>query len=71
VLLLVALTVWLRRAVIAPVVAVEAAARAVARGDLEHVVVVRSHDEIGRLGTAMRAVTQTLKDVLAAQATMA
>jgi len=71
VLLLVALTVWLRRAVIAPVVAVEAAARAVARGDLEHVVVVRSGDEIGRLGTAMRAVTQTLKDVLAAQATMA
>ncbi|MHC9014259.1 methyl-accepting chemotaxis protein [Stenotrophomonas bentonitica] len=69
--LLAVLTLWLRRAVIAPVVAVEAAARAVARGDLEHVVVVRSGDEIGRLGTAMREVTQTLKGVLAAQATMA
>jgi methyl-accepting chemotaxis protein-1 (serine sensor receptor) len=65
------LAVWLRRAVIAPVVAVEAAARAVARGDLEHAVVVRSRDEIGRLGTAMAEVTQTLKAVLAAQATMA
>jgi methyl-accepting chemotaxis protein-1 (serine sensor receptor) len=65
------LAIWLRRAVIAPVLAVEAAARAVARGDLEHTVQVRSGDEIGRLGQAMSAVTRTLKDVLAAQATMA
>ncbi|MCS4281499.1 methyl-accepting chemotaxis protein [Stenotrophomonas rhizophila] len=69
--LLVVLALWLRRAVIAPVIAVEAAARAVARGDLEHTVVVRSRDEIGRLGTAMSEVTQTLKAVLTAQATMA
>ncbi len=65
------LAVWLRRAVIAPVVAVEAAARAVARGELDHSVQVHSRDEIGRLGQAMGAVTRTLKDVLAAQATMA
>ncbi|WP_447596064.1 methyl-accepting chemotaxis protein [Stenotrophomonas rhizophila] len=65
------LAVWLRRAVIAPVVAVEAAARAVARGELDHRVQVNSRDEIGRLGQAMMAVTRTLKDVLAAQATMA
>ena len=71
VVLLVLLALWLRRSVIAPVVAVEAAARAVARGDLEHVVQVRSRDEIGRLGQAMVDVTRTLKNVLAAQATMA
>ncbi|MCF7752257.1 HAMP domain-containing protein [Bacillus subtilis subsp. subtilis] len=65
------LAVWLRRAVIAPVVAVEAAARAVARGDLDHAVQVGGGDEIGRLAQAMRAVTATLRDVLAAQATMA
>ena len=65
------LAVWLRRAVIAPVVAVEAAARAVARGELDHSVQVRSRDEIGRLAEAMGAVTRTLKDVLAAQASMA
>jgi methyl-accepting chemotaxis protein len=71
VVLMVLLGLWLRRAVIAPVVAVEAAARAVARGELDHTVQVRSRDEIGRLGTAMTAVTRTLKDVLAAQAAMA
>ncbi len=71
VVLMGALAVWLRRAVIAPVLAVEAAARAVARGDLEHTVQVRSRDEIGRLGTAMTEVTRTLKGVLEAQATMA
>ena len=71
VVLLVVLALWLRRAVIAPVIAVEAAARAVARGDLEHTVAVRSRDEIGRLGTAMSEVTRTLKAVLDAQATMA
>jgi methyl-accepting chemotaxis protein-1 (serine sensor receptor) len=71
VVLLVVLALWLRRSVIAPVIAVEAAARAVARGDLEHPVVVRSRDEIGRLGAAMGEVTQTLKAVLAAQAMMA
>ena len=70
-LLMGALAWWLRRAVIAPVVAVEAAARAVARGDLEHTVQVRSEDEIGRLARAMQEVTTTLKNVLAAQATMA
>jgi methyl-accepting chemotaxis protein len=70
-ILMAVLAVWLRRSVIAPVVAVEAAARAVARGELDHTVQVRSRDEIGRLGLAMTAVTQTLKDVLAAQASMA
>ena len=71
VVLMVLLGWWLRRSVIAPVVAVEAAARAVARGDLEHRVEVRSRDEICRLGTAMMDVTRTLKDVLSAQAHMA
>jgi methyl-accepting chemotaxis protein-1 (serine sensor receptor) len=71
VVLLGVLALWLRRSVIAPVIAVEAAARAVARGDLEHPVAVHSRDEIGRLGTAMGEVTQTLKAVLAAQAVMA
>jgi len=51
--------------------AVEAAARAVAAGDLDHVVQVRSRDEIGRLAQAMQAVQGTLRDVLAAQAAMA
>ncbi len=71
VLLLVGLGWWLRRAVVQPVLAVEAAARAVAAGDLDHVVQVRSRDEIGRLAQAMQAVQGTLRDVLAAQAAMA
>ncbi len=53
VLLLIGLAWWLRRAVVQPVLAVEAAARAVAAGDLQHVVQVRSRDEIGRLGARM------------------
>ena len=71
VLLLMGLAWWLRRAVVQPVLAVEAAARAVAAGDLQHVVQVRSRDEIGRLAQAMQAVQSTLRDVLDAQATMA
>ncbi|HCR32789.1 MAG TPA: methyl-accepting chemotaxis protein [Stenotrophomonas sp.] len=71
VLLLAGLGWWLRRAVVQPVLAVEAAARAVAAGDLDHVVQVRSRDEIGRLAQAMQAVQGTLRDVLAAQAAMA
>jgi len=71
VLLLAGLGWWLRRAVVQPVLAVEAAARAVAAGDLGHVVQVHSRDEIGRLAQAMQAVQGTLRDVLAAQATMA
>ena len=70
-LLLTGLGWWLRRAVVQPVLAVEAAARAVAAGDLDHVVQVRSRDEIGRLAQAMQAVQGTLRDVLAAQAAMA
>jgi len=70
-LLLAGLGWWLRRAVVQPVLAVEAAARAVAAGDLDHVVQVRSRDEIGRLAQAMQAVQGTLRDVLAAQAAMA
>ncbi|HAL21435.1 MAG TPA: methyl-accepting chemotaxis protein, partial [Stenotrophomonas sp.] len=53
--LLLALGWWLRRAVVQPVLAVEAAARAVAAGDLDHAVQVRSRDEIGRLAQAMQA----------------
>ncbi|QQQ42335.1 HAMP domain-containing protein [Stenotrophomonas maltophilia] len=71
VLLLMGLGWWLRRAVVQPVLAVEAAARAVAAGDLQHVVQVRSRDEIGRLAQAMQAVQSTLRGVLDAQATMA
>ncbi|MGE8258937.1 MAG: methyl-accepting chemotaxis protein [Stenotrophomonas sp.] len=71
VLLLAGLGWWLRRAVVQPVLAVEAAARAVAAGDLDHVVQVHSRDEIGRLAQAMQAVQGTLRDVLAAQAAMA
>ncbi|MGO4556725.1 methyl-accepting chemotaxis protein, partial [Stenotrophomonas sp. 2YAF22] len=62
---------WLRRAVVQPVLAVEAAARAVAAGDLDHVVQVRSRDEIGRLAQAMQAVQSTLRGVLDAQTAMA
>ncbi len=69
--LLLALGWWLRRAVVQPVLAVEAAARAVAAGDLDHAVQVRSRDEIGRLAQAMQAVQNTLRGVLAAQAGMA
>ena len=71
VLLLAGLAWWLRRAVVQPVLAVEAAARAVAAGDLQHVVQVRSRDEIGRLAQAMQAVQSTLRGVLDAQAAMA
>lgn len=72
IVLMVVLAIWLRRAVIAPVVAVEAAARAVARGELHHIAPpVTGRDEIARLGRAMAEVTQTLRDVLSAQATMA
>ncbi|WP_416056178.1 methyl-accepting chemotaxis protein [Stenotrophomonas maltophilia] len=71
VLLLVGLGWWLRRAVVQPVLAVEAAARAVAAGDLDHVVQVRSRDEIGRLAQAMQAVQGSLRGVLSAQAAMA
>ena len=69
--LLLALGWWLRRAVVQPVLAVEAAARAVAAGDLDHAVQIRSRDEIGRLAQAMQAVQNTLRGVLAAQAGMA
>jgi methyl-accepting chemotaxis protein-1 (serine sensor receptor) len=71
VLLLMGLAWWLRRAVVQPVLAVEAAARAVAAGDLQHVVQVRSRDEIGRLAQAMQAVQSTLRGVLDAQTAMA
>jgi methyl-accepting chemotaxis protein-1 (serine sensor receptor) len=71
VLLLIGLAWWLRRAVVQPVLAVEAAARAVAAGDLQHVVQVRSRDEIGRLAQAMQALQSTLRGVLDAQAAMA
>ncbi|WP_313436663.1 methyl-accepting chemotaxis protein [Stenotrophomonas sp.] len=71
VLLLIGLGWWLRRAVVQPVLAVEAAARAVAAGDLDHVVQVRSRDEIGRLAQAMQAVQGSLRGVLSAQAAMA
>ncbi|KAF1013008.1 MAG: Methyl-accepting chemotaxis protein I [Stenotrophomonas maltophilia] len=71
VVLLLALGWWLRRAVVRPVLAVEAAARAVAAGDLEHRVQVASNDEIGRLAQAMQAVQSTLRGVLQAQAGMA
>ena len=71
IVLLLALAWWLRRAVVRPVAAVEAAARAVAAGDLEHQVDVRGNDEVGRLAVAMRAVQSTLRGVLAAQAEMA
>ena len=71
VLLVLALGWWLRRAVVRPVVAVEAAARAVAAGDLDHPIRVQGHDEIGRLAKAMQDVQGTLRGVLAAQAEMA
>ncbi len=71
VLLLLALSWWLRRAVVRPVVAVEAAARAVAAGDLDYRVQVQGRDEIGRLATTMQDVQGTLRGVLAAQAEMA
>jgi len=70
-LLLLALAWWLRRAVVRPVVAVEAAARAVAAGDLDYRVQVQGNDEIGRLAKAMQDVQSTLRGVLAAQAEMA
>ncbi|WP_368865408.1 methyl-accepting chemotaxis protein [Stenotrophomonas maltophilia] len=70
-LLLMGLAWWLRRAVVQPVLAVEAAARAVAAGDLQHVVQVRSRDEVGRLAQAMQAVQATVGGVLEAQAAMA
>ena len=70
-LLLIALGWWLRRAVVRPVVAVEAAARAVAAGDLDHPIRVQGNDEIGRLAKAMQDVQGTLRGVLAAQAEMA
>ncbi|KRG76735.1 chemotaxis protein [Stenotrophomonas chelatiphaga] len=69
--LLLALSWWLRRAVVRPVVAVEAAARAVAAGDLDHQVQVIGNDEVARLARAMRAVQETLRGVLGAQAEMA
>ncbi|KAG1477887.1 hypothetical protein G6F54_014037 [Rhizopus delemar] len=71
VLLLIGLAWWLRRAVVQPVLAVDAAARAVAAGDLQHVVRVSSRDEIGRLAQAMQAVQSTLRGVLDAQGAMA
>ncbi|WMJ70960.1 methyl-accepting chemotaxis protein [Stenotrophomonas sp. 24(2023)] len=69
--LLLVLAGWLRRAVVRPVLAVEAAARAVAAGDLDHRIQVSGTDEIGRLAQAMHAVQATLRGVLDAQATMA
>ncbi len=71
VLLLIGLGWWLRRAVVQPVLAVEAAARAVAAGDLDYRVQVRSRDEIGRLAQAMQAVQSTVRGVLDAQTAMA
>ena len=70
-LLLAVLAWWLRRAVVRPVLAVEAAARAVAAGDLDHRVDTRGGDEIGRLARAMRDVQGTLRGVLDAQLEMA
>jgi len=69
--LLLALTWWLRRSVVQPVLAVEAAARAVAAGDLVHPIGLQGDDEVGRLAQAMRAVQDTLRGVLQAQQTMA
>ena len=71
IVLLLALSWWLRRAVVRPVVAVEAAARAVAAGDLDYRVQVAGNDEVGRLARTMLDVQGTLRGVLAAQAEMA
>jgi len=62
---------WLRRTVVQPVLAVEAAARAVAAGDLEGAVPAHQSDEIGRLGQAVQAVQRTVQAMLSAQTTMA
>jgi methyl-accepting chemotaxis protein-1 (serine sensor receptor) len=62
---------WIRRSVIRPVVDAANVARAVAAGSLDPRIHVRSGDEIGQLGTAMLAMTSTLKGVIAAQGDMA
>ncbi|MBD9470183.1 methyl-accepting chemotaxis protein [Pseudoxanthomonas sp. PXM01] len=62
---------WIRRSVIRPVVDAANVARAVAAGSLDPRIHVRSGDEIGQLGTAMLAMTSTLKGVIAAQSDMA
>ncbi|CAN7481457.1 methyl-accepting chemotaxis protein [Pseudoxanthomonas sp. LjRoot143] len=62
---------WIRRSVIRPVIDAANAARAVASGSLGARIHVRSGDEIGQLGTAMLAMTSTLKGVIAAQGEMA
>ncbi|GGD40223.1 methyl-accepting chemotaxis protein [Pseudoxanthomonas indica] len=71
VVLVVALAWWIRRSVIAPVVSAGQAARAVASGNLDHVIKVQSRDEVGQLATAMQSMTTTLKAVIAAQLDMA
>jgi methyl-accepting chemotaxis protein-1 (serine sensor receptor) len=69
-LLLGALTVWLRRSVIRPILHAARAVQAVAEGDLSHTVRVTTRDEVGDLAEALQRVTGTLQHLIAQQREM-
>jgi len=66
-LLLAALTVWLRRSVIRPIIEAAAAAQAVAEGDLSRHIHVTTRDEVGQLAEALQRVTSTLQRLITEQ----
>lgn len=61
VLLVVLMAFLVRRQVVLPVADVLEGTRKVARGDLEHRIPVRSHDEIGQLAESFNAMTAALQ----------
>jgi len=66
-LLLGALTLWLRRALIHPLREAAAAARAIAEGDLSRPLRASTSDEVGELGAALRRISTTLQRLSAEQ----
>jgi two-component system, NtrC family, sensor histidine kinase KinB len=56
------IAVALSRSLLGPIQSVTHAARAMARGDLEQVVPVVSHDELGELATAFNSMARTIRE---------
>ena len=71
VLLLLLMGWWLRRSLIAPVLAITAQANRIAAGDLGPAPAIANRDELGSLAQAMQQMAATLQAVIAAQQQMA
>ncbi|WCE03704.1 methyl-accepting chemotaxis protein [Pseudoxanthomonas sp. JBR18] len=68
--LLVGLGVWLKRAIVAPIMALSNSAQRMAQGDLQAINSWRANDELGLLTRSMDTMQEQLRSVIAAQREM-